>query len=590
MASRPFHTARPALDLPLVIAKRAAAACLLAFGGHISVAHAANSATCTDTFDATSPVRSSGFAQGLSNTRHAASSIDSTNVGQLALALSHNDASVKERRTAPLVTEQAIVFTSGRNLIAMNRLSGCTYWTYQVDKKSTFLIGNNAARSSSLAYVNEPGKTPLIAVGDFYGKVHTVDARTGQWVWSRFLGDDARLNTITGGLQAVEGKLIVPIATKEVFTVVLDLFNACCTSHGLLHTVDAYTGKTVWKYATTNGTTRYDYSTRSRGPSGMSIFGVPTVDLARRQVYIGTGQNLSLPSTANSDSIIALDLDSGQPKWLFQGTAGDAWNAACALPDGFNGKCPKKGVDTDFDFAAPPILTRTPSGRELLVAGQKSGVVYGLDPATGARLWTRKLGLGGALGGVHWGMATDGAKVYVAVTDLYVNKLSRINTDDLGMVGASTAATGSASGNSTSSLEHLVPGGTPGLYALDLETGQLVWERHITRTTVSGKTMPVIFSAALSVTNDVLLASGLDGIVRALGTTDGRDLWSYNTAVSFTDSNGHVGQGGTIDQVGAIVAGNDVLINSGYSIFGGANDFQAGPGSALFVLRLGARP
>ncbi len=546
------------------------AACLLA--GHGATVHAA---TCTDAFDPASPVRSSGFAHDLSNTRHSPSNIDSGNVSQLTLALSHNDSSVKERRTAPLVTEQAIVFTSGRNLTAMNRLSGCTYWTYQVDKKSTFLIGTNAARSSSLAYVNEPGRTPLIAVGDFYGKVHAVDARTGKLVWSRFLGDDARLNTITGGLQTVEGKLIVPVSTKEVFTVVLDLFNACCTSHGLLHAVDAYTGKTVWKYATTNGTTSYNYTTKSRGPSGMSMFSVPTIDLARRQVYIGTGQNLSLPSTSNADSIIALDLDTGLPKWIFQGTAGDAWNAACALPDGLNGKCPKKGVDTDFDFAAPPILTRTPSGRDLLVAGQKSGVVHALDPVTGERLWMRKLGQGGALGGIHWGMAVDADKAYVAVTDLYVNKLSRINSDDLGLEGNSN------------SLEHLVPGGTPGLYALDLETGQVVWARHITRATLSGQTMPVIFSAALSVTNDVLLASGLDGIVRALNTVDGRDLWSYNTAISFTDSNGHVGQGGTIDQVGAIVAGNDVLINSGYNIFGGANEFQAGPGSALFVLRLG---
>lgn len=544
----------------------------------------AHAATCPDQFDPNSPVLSSGFAHDLSNTRNAPSSIDSSNIGQLVLRLSQNDSSVNERRTAPLLTEQAIVFTSGRNLTAMSRQSGCTYWTYQVDRKSTFLVGANGARSSSLAYIHEPGQPPLIAVGDFYGKVHTVDARTGKLVWVRFLGDDAKHNLITGGFQVHESKLFVPVSTKEVYTVVIDLFNACCVSHGLLHVVDAYTGKTLWTYVPTGQNTTYSSVTQSRGPSGVSMIGVAAIDPARRQVYVGTGENLSLPTTANSDAIVALDLDTGLPKWVFQGTANDAWNAACAAPPGLDRKCPHKKNEGDFDFSAPPILTKTPSGRDIVVAGQKSGTVYALDPATGAKLWERKLGMGGSLGGVHWGMAVDSRKVYAAVADLYVNKLSRLATGDLGTAGASSGVQ-----SATAPGERLVANGKPGLYALNLETGQIVWERHITRSTLDGRTVPVIFSAALTVTNDVLLASGLDGMVRALNTADGADVWSFNTAISFTDTDGHTGQGGTIDSVGAIVGGTDVLINSGYNIFGGANDFQAGPGSALFVLRLNKR-
>jgi polyvinyl alcohol dehydrogenase (cytochrome) len=50
--------------------------------------------------------------------------------------------------------------------------------------------------------------------------------------------------------------------------------------------------------------------------------------------------------------------------------------------------------------------------------------------------------------------------------------------------------------------------------------------------------------------------------------------------------NGTPGNGGTIDSVGAVPAGDDLFVNSGYNTFGGVNKWQFGPGNALFVLRL----
>jgi polyvinyl alcohol dehydrogenase (cytochrome) len=132
-----------------------------------------------------------------------------------------------------------------------------------------------------------------------------------------------------------------------------------------------------------------------------------------------------------------------------------------------------------------------------------------------------------------------------------------------------------------------VPGGAPGIYALDLVSGNIVWERHFRHTGQTSSTeVDSIFSSALSVSRDVLFAANLNGEVFALRTSSGEELWRFNTAIKVTDVGGVAGNGGTIDSVGPVPAGRELYINSGYSTFGGASDWMAGPGNALFVLRL----
>jgi polyvinyl alcohol dehydrogenase (cytochrome) len=133
-------------------------------------------------------------------------------------------------------------------------------------------------------------------------------------------------------------------------------------------------------------------------------------------------------------------------------------------------------------------------------------------------------------------------------------------------------------------------GARPGIYALELATGKLVWEIHATHT-YQGLTTPSLFSATLSVSNDVLFAGSLDGVARAFSSIDGTELWQLDTAVAFTDINGVEGNGGTIDSVGIVAAGDGLLINSGYSTFQGVDGrYQRGPGNALFVLSMPQNP
>jgi len=129
-----------------------------------------------------------------------------------------------------------------------------------------------------------------------------------------------------------------------------------------------------------------------------------------------TGDSYSNPAQDTSDAFIAFDTTSGKLKWSRQMTERDAYNVACSTQ--YRSNCPDaKGPD--FDFGSSAILVDLPEGKRALIAGQKSGMVHALDPDhDGAVLWQRRVGQGGTLGGVQWGMATDDENIYVAVSDI----------------------------------------------------------------------------------------------------------------------------------------------------------------------------
>ena len=59
------------------------------------------------------------------------------------------------------------------------------------------------------------------------------------------------------------------------------------------------------------------------------------------------------------------------------------------------------------------------NGKRALVVGQKSGILYALDPdQKGKILWQARLGQGGFLGGLQWGSAVEGDRVYTPLSDI----------------------------------------------------------------------------------------------------------------------------------------------------------------------------
>ena len=114
---------------------------------------------------------------------------------------------------------------------------------------------------------------------------------------------------------------------------------------------------------------------------------------------------------------MALDIATGRVVWSKQTTAGDAYNSSCATD---KENCPEED-GPDYDFGSSAILSQRPGGRDILLAGQKSGMIYALDPEKrGDILWqTRIASPGPTVGtsvGVQWGMASDGQRVYGATS------------------------------------------------------------------------------------------------------------------------------------------------------------------------------
>ena len=235
--------------------------------------------------------------------------------------------------------------------------------------------------------------------------------------------------------------------------------------------------------------------------------------------------------------------------WAEQFTENDTFNMSCLVaPD--HPSCPEE-VGPDYDFGAPPILARVPSGEQILLAGQKSGGVFAMKPDSGARIWERQLGRGGYLGGVHWGMAVNEALglLYVPISD---------------------RAVGPAASDKP----------MPGLHALEVETGVVRWSAIHPDRCDGRKGCDSGTSAAIVATPDLVFAGSLDGQVSVYDARTGEVVWSYDTWRKFDSVNGEAAGGGSIDVHGPMVAGDMLLIQSGYGQHG-----QAG-GNALLAFRL----
>src|SRR6185437_573914 len=156
-------------------------------------------------------------------------------------------------------------------------------------------------------------------------------------------------------------------------------------------------------------------------------------------VFATTGNNYSIPTdptytscisaggtqaSCNSpddhfDSVLALSMTDGSIKWYQRLGSADDWTVACFIPPYTN--CPTgSGPDYDFGSGANLITYQTPSGPQtILGAGQKSGIYSAFDPATGHFLWNTQVGPGSSLGGMEWGSATDGQRIYVQIGNFY---------------------------------------------------------------------------------------------------------------------------------------------------------------------------
>lgn len=444
---------------------------------------------------------------------------------------------------APTVLNGTIFLGSAGGVVqALDAKSGCIHWLYQA---------NGPVRSAMA--VSRDGDAITLVFSDQNGWVHALDARSGKQRWKKRV-EEHEGTRLTGTPAVHDGVVFIPAASWEESRS-LDPAYPCCTFRGSVTALRVRDGASVWKRYLVDAPKRTGTTgagTPTFGPSGAGIWAAPTVDGKRGLLYVASGDNYSHPATATSDAVLALDLKTGRIAWSVQARAADVFNSAC-LSKSVN--CPDD-AGPDFDFGSSVILQAAPSGRDVLLAGQKSGMVYALDPdAKGKLLWQTRVGKGGANGGVQWGMASDGRNLYAAVSDL------------------------SRPAGSNTELDQKLGGG---LTALDLMTGRKVWFAPAHACAPPRPHCSPAQSAAVTTISGAVFSGSLDGHLRAYSTADGKLLWDMDTEKSFATVNSAPAKGGSLDGAGPVIAGGMVFVNSGYPRFGGE------PGNVL--LAFGAGP
>lgn len=431
------------------------------------------------------------------------------------------------------------------NVFAVDRESGEVRWKANVGDL-TGIPGNHARATPAIS-------GHLLIFGDQAGKatspdgwVLAINKVTGALAW--------KTKVPGGGFPIITQSAVVHGSTAYVgvasFEEALVRFGFPLTFRGSVLALDVRTGKIRWQtYMAPPGYT------------GSAVWGsTPAIDPSRNALYVATGNNYAVPvdatrciRTATSsalraaciedanyfDAIVALDLATGAVKWAHKALPEDAWNLSCGIYfiPGMEAEMPgcPDAEGPDYDFGQGPSLFKAKGlkgkSRDLVGAGQKSGVYWALDAATGKVVWQTQAGPGGLAGGLQWGSATDGKRVYVASSN-------------------------------SEFKEWLLKDGTSGGHrggwsALDAATGRIVWQ---TPNPAFERAMGPVSGA-----NGVIYGCSMDdqGHMYAMNAATGAILWDF---VSGANCNG-----------GATIVDGMVFWGTGYDAFAaaGGNSAQA---------------
>jgi polyvinyl alcohol dehydrogenase (cytochrome) len=382
---------------------------------------------------------------------------------------------------------------------------------------NTVVIGTQTMRSAD----------PVIGDG---AELLAVDKTTGNLLWKTKL-DSHPLSIETQSPTIYNGKIYVGVASVEENGVDCGAPGSNnCSFRGSLVSVDLATGHIDWKTYTISA------AQQAAGYSGAAVWGSsPAIDVKRNAVFIGTGNNYSASAaTANCvanagndaqaiiacetnngvgndvDAIVSLDLSTGAVNWVHKLQGFDAWTTACI---GYPTACPAPN-GPDFDFGQGPMLIPTKAG-DIVAAGQKAGIMWGLSAETGNTVWSTAVGPGTSLGGLEWGSATDGKRIYFAVANL-------------GFPGATYTMVNPPKGTPTTSSA-----GSWG--AVDPATGAILWQK--------ADPNGAIDIGPVSVANGVVYAGSMGALggpsgpstlptMFALDAANGKQLWSFASGAS----------------------------------------------------------
>lgn len=449
--------------------------------------------------------------------------------------------------------DQNAVYVSDRagNFYAIDRETGTEIWSRTVASwtgaPGDSVRATPAIVGDELIFGDQGGRVGAGA------KMLAVDKNTGDLVWMTQI-DAHPAALVTQSAVVFNGRVYVGVASQEEFYAAIVPGYQCCSFRGSVLSLDAATGAILWKTYTVPGA-------EHPGFSGGAVWGsTPVVDVRRGSIYVTTGNNYTVPQAIidcaalgdptevqqcvagvpgaaddHIDSIMALDMNTGHIRWATQTIPFDNFTVACVYPTPNVGNCSSVwGPDYDFGQGAMLYWAQDHQGhwRQLLGAGQKSGIFWALDPSDGSVVWSTQVGPGGTLGGLQWGSATDGKRIYTSISN------------NLG-------------------IPWTLPSGetvTGGFWsALDAATGQILWQ------TAGDPAVTTPNPAPVTVANGVVFGGTLDanGTMYALDAATGQTLWTFESGGSIISGasivQGTVYWGSGYGQVGLGLTGNNEL-------------------------------
>jgi polyvinyl alcohol dehydrogenase (cytochrome) len=408
----------------------------------------------------------------------------------------------------PTVAGDAVYFPDwGGNLYAVRRDTGVQIWTHKISDYDNF--AGSFARVSPAIHGNDLiiGDVESGSVTHNGANVMAVNRQTGSLRWITKV--DSHPAAIITGSPVVQGDIVYVGVSSSEETLATDPTYPCCSFRGSMVALNINTGAIVWQTFDMP-----DNHGQPDGYSGGAIWQPPAIDVKRGTLFVGTGNNYEVPQSVKTcltemvgnaqsicfdptdyyDTALALDLKTGQVKWSKKVQGTDVWTVACTKnPNPVS--CPEpNSPDYDLGGSGPNLLAN------FVGFGQKSGLYWAFNPDTGDILWSSMVGPGSSLGGIEWGTATDGERVYIAIANGKNMPYPLINGSTITW-GAWTA--------------------------LDVGTGRILWQ--------TSDPAQAIDLGSVSVANNVVYAGSLSGNMHALDARTGKILWTFASGGSVID-------------------------------------------------------
>ena len=500
------------------------------------------------------------YSGGLMGQRHSPlTQITPVNAKSLELQWVFQVRSLEKFEATPLVADGVMYTVQPPNdVIALDAATGRVFWVYPyIPSPLARLCCGRVNRGLAIL-----DNTLYMATID--GHLLAIDAKTGGLVW----------NVTVSGARAEAGYsfTVAPLIVKD--KVILGSAGGEYGIRGFLAAFDAKTGREVWRFNTIAAPGEKGGETwrnEAWKVGGGSVWVTGTYDRVLNLTYWGIGNpgpdwngDVRPGDNLYSDSVVALDADTGQLKWHFQFTPHDVY---------------------DYDSVQVPVLADMPwqgTMRKVLLLANRNGIFYALDRTTGQFL------LGKPFTKVTWNTGLDekgrpqnmvplteeGVQVYPGVqgaTNWYSPSFSPrtglfyvstwVDTYSTFMKRPVEYKEGQRYTGALPAMpiRLLTPGpainrrrpeeGSGAIQAIDPKTGAKKWEYAMS---------DVVDAGVLTTASDVLFSGGREGYVFALDARTGAMLWKAN--VGGQASNGPMTYAVGGRQYVAFAAGNALFV------------------------------